>query len=68
MSVSGLEEESRENDSSNTPVDEESERDYLEEREELTEERILDMLENRCYKELKQERRRDERDQTSSGK
>lgn len=25
-------------------------------------------VEQRCYKELKQERRRDERDQTSSGK
>ena len=29
--------------------------DYMEEREELTEERILEMLENRQYKELKEE-------------
>ena len=34
---------------------EEKEFDYLEEREELTEERILDMLENRQFKELKEE-------------
>lgn len=35
--------------------DKEMERDYLEEREELTEERILGMLERRQYKELKEE-------------
>ena len=32
-----------------------AETDYLEEREELTEERILEMLEERQYKELKEE-------------
>ena len=37
------------------PVPEAEEYDYLEEREELTEERIMDMLDSRKYKELKEE-------------
>lgn len=55
MSTAGSDQEFKITDQDGRSAVEEQERDYLEEREELTEERILDMLENRQYKELKEE-------------